>query len=206
MTSGWQSLIIVTVQVIFFGGEKMKPTEELKAEHEGILRMLEILQAILGKINSQKNFAKSHIEQIMEFLEVFVDKCHHGKEEEFLFPVLEEAGVAREGDPIGVMLQEHQTGREIIRKMAMSLDGLVEGSTGAESAFKEAAESYTKLLRKHIDKENNVLFPMADQKLSQERQHQMSEHFERLERERIGEGRHEAFHKLLEDLAQIYIK
>jgi len=142
----------------------------------------------------------------MEFLKVFVDTCHHGKEEEFLFPALEEAGVPREGGPIGVMLQEHQTGRELIRKMSTSLDGLGKGKIDAESAFKEAAESYIEVLRKHIDKENNVLFPMADERLSQERQHQMSEQFERLERERIGEGRHEAFHKLLEDLARIYIK
>jgi hemerythrin-like domain-containing protein len=35
----------------------------------------------------------------MEFLTVFVDKCHHGKEEEFLFPALEAAGIAREGGP-----------------------------------------------------------------------------------------------------------
>lgn len=105
-----------------------------------------------------------------------------------------------------MMLQEHQTGRELIGKMSASLDGLGKASTGAKSAFKEAAESYIKLLRQHIDKENNVLFPMADERLSQERQHQISEQFERLERERIGEGRHEAFHKLLEDLTRIYIK
>jgi hemerythrin-like domain-containing protein len=184
----------------------MKPTEELKAEHGGILRMLEILQAILAKMNSQEIFPKDHIDHIMEFLKVFVDKCHHGKEEEFLFPALEEAGIPREGGPIGVMLQEHQTGRKLIGKMSTSLDGLGKESIDAKSAFKEAAESYIELLRQHIDKENDVLFPMAEERLSQERQHQMSDQFERLERERIGEGRHEAFHSLLEDLARIYIE
>lgn len=184
----------------------MKPTEELKAEHGGILRMLEILQAIVGKRGSGKEFPEEHIKQIMEFLKVFVDKCHHGKEEEFLFPALEEAGIPREGGPIGVLLHEHQTGRELIGKMSASLDGLGRASTDAKFAFKEHAESYIELLRQHIDKENNVLFPMAEERLSQERQHQMSEQFERLERERIGEGRHEAFHKLLEDLGRIYIK
>ena len=179
----------------------MNPTEELKAEHEGILRMMDILQAVVGKMGSLKEFPGGHINQIMEFLKVFVDKCHHGKEEEFLFPALEKAGIPKEGGPIGVMLEEHQRGREIIGKMSASLDNI-----NAKSAFSEAAESYIELLRQHIDKENNVLFPMADQRLSQKRQDQMSEEFEQLERERIGEGRHEAFHKLLEDLALIYIK
>ena len=90
--------------------------------------------------------------------------------------------------------------------MEASLDSLGTGSVGGESTFKAIAESYIKLLTQHIDKENNVLFPMADQRLSQEKQLQMADQFERLEVERIGEGRHEAFHKLLEDLVGIYMK
>jgi hemerythrin-like domain-containing protein len=206
LTSGLQSPIIATVQATFFGGNRMKPIEELKAEHGGVIRMLEILQAIVGKLGSRKEVPDEHIDHIMEFLKVFVDKCHHGKEEEFLFPALEEAGIPREGGPIGVMLQEHQTGREIIGKMSASLDGLGKEGIDAKLIFKEAAETYIELLRQHIDKENNVLFPMADERLSQETQDQMSGQFERLERERIGEGRHEAFHKLLKDLAGIYIE
>jgi hemerythrin-like domain-containing protein len=194
------------ISTTFFGGDSMKPTEELKAEHKGVLKMIEILQAIIGKMDSKESFDKGQMEHIMEFLKVFVDKCHHGKEEEFLFPALEEAGIPREAGPIGVMLQEHQTGREFIAKMSASLDDLYKAGIDAKSAFKKAAESYIQLLRQHIDKENNVLFPMAEKRLSQERQNQMSEQFDQLERERIGEGRHEAFHKLLEDLARKYIK
>ena len=60
------------------GGKKMNTTEELKAEHGGILRMLEILQAVIGKKRSAREFSAEHIKQILEFLSVFVDKCHHG--------------------------------------------------------------------------------------------------------------------------------
>jgi len=183
----------------------MKPTEELRAEHGGILRMMEILQAVRQRMISGEKVTKDHIAHILEFLKVFVDRCHHGKEEEFLFPALEEAGIPKEGGPIGVLLQEHQTGRELVGRMNASLDGLGKGDREAESPFKEAAEDYIGLLRQHIDKENNVLFPLADQRLPQERQHRLSEQFDRLERERIGEGRHEAFHELLEDLARAYI-
>jgi len=41
------------------------------------------------------------------FLEVFVDKCHHGEEEKVLFPAMEEAGIPRQGVPIGVMIYEY---------------------------------------------------------------------------------------------------
>lgn len=66
-------------------------------------------------------FQKEELEGIMEFLMVFVDKCHHGKEEDFLFPALEAAGVARDGGPIGVMLHEHERGRRHIADMKNAL-------------------------------------------------------------------------------------
>ena len=52
---------------------------------------------------------------------MFADKCHHGKEEDVLFPELEKAGIARQGGPIGVMLHEHVSGREFIRRMSEAL-------------------------------------------------------------------------------------
>lgn len=49
------------------------------------------------KIVSGKNVPAEELKGIMEFLTVFVDKCHHGKEEDFLFPALEAAGIAKDG-------------------------------------------------------------------------------------------------------------
>ena len=49
----------------------------------------------------------SHLNQILTFFKVFIDKCHHGKEEIFFFPAFEAAGIPNEGGPIGVMIEEH---------------------------------------------------------------------------------------------------
>ncbi|HVP22916.1 MAG TPA: hemerythrin domain-containing protein, partial [Conexivisphaerales archaeon] len=75
----------------------MGPLEDLRAEHEGILLMLRILEGVCARLVPGGRLDVTHLDQIMEFFVVFVDKCHHGKEEEFLFPALEEAGVPREG-------------------------------------------------------------------------------------------------------------
>jgi hemerythrin-like domain-containing protein len=88
--------------------------------------------------------------------------------------------------------------------MGEALGSLHKGLDAAPSQFEVASAGYIELLRHHIDKENNVLFPMADRSLSEERQVRISEEFDRLEKERIGEGRHEAFHQLMDDLARIY--
>ena len=182
----------------------MNATKQLRAEHEGILTMLEILEKISGQMASGKAANLDHLEKIIEFLSVFADQCHHGKEENILFPALEKMGIPREGGPIGVMLNEHDQGREHIRAMRKALGELKEGRDGAED-FVRAAKGYIELLRNHILKENDVLFVMAEESLSGEEQKRLSDAFETMEREKIGVGRHEAFHRLMDELTGIYL-
>ncbi len=95
----------------------MKPIEDLKMEHEAVKITLRVLDSICKEAEKTGELAKpEHLEQLIEFFATFVDRCHHGKEEELLFPALEEVGVSREGGPIGVMLKEHQQGRDRCRQ------------------------------------------------------------------------------------------
>ena len=73
----------------------MNATDQLRAEHEGILTMLQILERISEQMNSGKQADTAHLGKIVEFLQVFADKCHHGKEEDILFPALEKVGIPR---------------------------------------------------------------------------------------------------------------
>lgn len=182
----------------------MSATEQLRAEHEGITTILEILEKILETMSSGKAANLDHLEKIIDFLKVFADQCHHGKEEDILFPAMEKKGIPRDGGPIGVMLEDHSHGREFIKAMGEALGEMKDGGDGAE-AFVKAAAGYIQLLKNHILKENNVLFRMAEESLSDEEQDRLSQAFEELERERIGEGRHEAFHRLMDELAGIYL-
>src|SRR5512137_1052010 len=96
----------------------MKPTEQLKEEHREIELMLKILEKACKKLESGEKVSPEHLEKIVEFIRVFVDKCHHAKEEDQLFPAMEEAGIPKQGGPIGVMLLEHDMGRESVREMS----------------------------------------------------------------------------------------
>jgi len=184
----------------------MGPLEDLRAEHEGILLMLKILERVCDKFAPGGRLDATHLDGIMEFFVVFVDKCHHGKEEEFLFPALEEAGVPREGGPIGVMLREHAAGRACVSQMRQTLTGYRAGDRRAAEGFRQHARQYTELLRQHIDKENNVLFVMAESRLPRAKQDELVRAFEKLEKERIGEGKHEEFHALLDQLQKEYLR
>jgi len=145
-----------------------------------------------------------HLEQILEFLKVFVDTCHHGKEEEQLFPAMEAVGVPREGGPIGQLLLEHEQGRAFVRGMSAAAAAGAGGAPAAEADFVANARGYTELLLTHIDKEDNVLYPIAEARLTAETQAALSAAFERIEEERVGHGRHEAFHALMDRLSVDY--
>jgi len=184
----------------------MKATEELKKEHDGIELMLRVMSAISGKLAYGEALNTAHIDGILEFLSVFVDTCHHGKEEEFLFPALESAGVSREGGPIGVLLDEHEQGRKQVARLKQFVSAHQSGDPRAAVGIQDTIKAYVDLLSGHIAKENTVLFPMADARLDAKTDAALFEAFERLERERIGVGKHEAFHALLDELQDVYLK
>jgi hemerythrin-like domain-containing protein len=183
----------------------MKSTNELRKEHQGIELMLRVLRAVSDKLGRAEPIPAEDLDGIIEFLSVFVDKCHHGKEEQFLFPALEAEGVQGEGGLIGVMSAEHEVGRRLVanvEKAAEQYSGTGESAAGLRSAIRE----YVILLTEHIKKENDVLFALADIKLDPGRDEAIFESFEQLERDRIGPGKHEEFHALLNRLEQKYLR
>ncbi len=182
----------------------MKATQQLRDEHEGIKVMLNILEQVCRRLEASGSLDQEHFEGILEFLKVFVDKCHHGKEEDLLFPALVAAGSPKEG-PISAMLREHEIGRTYVKSMGEAFAEYMAGDTSASRNIVNKSDDYVVLLRAHIEKENNVLFVMADNHLSECKQDELFEGFEKIEEERIGLGRHEEFHRFLHKLSGIYL-
>ena len=83
------------------------------------------------------------------------------------------------------MLQEHDQGRDYIAQMNRSFN-----EKNIEE-FHNAAVLYRDLLRQHIEKENNVLFMMADRVINEKEQNHLFEQFEQHEEDIIEQGIHE---------------
>jgi hemerythrin-like domain-containing protein len=187
------------------GRKEMKATKQLEDEHEGIRLSLRALERICAKIESGEEPNLDHLQGLIEFYRVFVDRCHHGKEEDVLFPAMARAGIPREGGPIGVMLSEHELGRAAVKGMADALDAYRAGDRRAISAFLRNAKDYVLLLEQHILKENGVLYPMAESLIASEDE-ALCRAFDAIETDRVGEGRHEEFHRFLHALRDAYLK
>lgn len=173
----------------------MKATDILMNEHRVIEQVLNALEVIASRAQRDRSLDSASAREVIDFFRTFADRCHHGKEEQHLFPLLESRGMPRDGGPTGVMLHEHEHGRELLAKMASAID--------AESItdFVTAARSYVSLLRDHIWKEDQRLFQMAGRLLSAEDDEGLLRAFETTEHADMGEGTHDNYLELADRLA-----
>lgn len=167
-------------------------TKILSEEHEGIKRVLALIEKAQEKVEKDQSLPINFIPEILDFIKTFADTCHHGKEEGVLFPLLEKRGIPKEGGPIGMMLMEHDMGRDNVKAANKAFQN---GET--KEALSHLSD-YANLLYGHIDKENSILYPMGNEVLTPADQEYLKKEFEKVEREKIGPGRHEAYHQMIE--------
>jgi hemerythrin-like domain-containing protein len=173
----------------------MKATDILTDEHRVIEQVLTCLEKLADRCEAGGAFDRASALEALDFFRNFADRCHHGKEEGHLFPLLEARGVRREGGPTGVMLHEHEEGRGLLAAMARAVE------RDAPGEFARHARAYTRLLREHIRKEDQCLFPMAAGILSGTDAESLAQRFEHVEGAEMGEGTHEHYLQLANDLA-----
>ena len=183
----------------------MKATDQLKKEHNAVKIMLRVLEKMYKKIESGGEIDLDHLDSTIDFFKVFVDRCHHAKEENMLFVAMQRTMDPNDGDRIGALLKDHVSGRNFIRDLAKASIDYRAGEPGAAEAIVHNARNYITLLIQHIDIEDNVLYPLANERLSAHQQEELFQQFDKLEEEEIGVGKHEDYHRLIEKLKDIYL-
>jgi len=178
----------------------MKATDILMDEHRVIERVLVALQTAAERIARGEEMRPAFFINAALFIKNFADGCHHRKEEGVLFVAMNEAGIPTQGGPIGVMLAEHEQGRGFTREMRIAAEKWDAGNLSAKSAVTYNALSYVALLKQHILKEDQILFPMANRAIPPERHAAIDSEFERIELEETGAGVHEKYLALAEIL------
>ncbi len=141
---------------------KQTPTAGLRDEHQWVLKVVGALEELLAREGGD-GLDLDAVEECVTFIRLFADACHHGQEEDLLFPELEARGMSRSAGPLAVMLHEHQVGRAFVQQMVKALPGARGGDPEARAMLANAATGYIALIRGHIRKEDNVLFNWADQ-------------------------------------------
>ncbi len=178
------------------------PTEELRNEHRIILKVLDAAKREIDAIARTGEVREDFVLKLLDFVRNFADACHHAKEEKRLFVKMSERGMPLNAGPLAVMLHEHEEGRRLVKAAADALPPALLGDKRALQALKDGLAGYVDLLRAHIGKEDNILYPMADKMLTAEDQKTLAKAFERVETVETGTGVHEKYHKLADELAR----
>ena len=179
----------------------MQPTDILMNEHRIIEQVLNCLEKILEQCATENKLDTESAKQAIEFFCSFADRCHHGKEEAQLFPVMQANGFSGGCSPVVVMLREHELGRLYIQGMDAAIEPAARGDSESLKWFIQHGQSYLNLLREHIRKEDICLFPAANHRLTDKDQEQLLAAFEKVEAEEIGQGTHKACLGIANDLA-----
>jgi hemerythrin-like domain-containing protein len=182
----------------------MKPTDILSAEHRVIEQVLGCLEKMVQDCSERGQLDEPSAADAISFFKVFADRCHHGKEEVHLFPAMEAKGFPRESGPTGVMLREHEEGRQYVRGMEASLTAAAGGDAQAQKQFCRNARGYIHVLRDHIHKEDHCLFGMANQAFTEQDQRDLLAKFDAVEHEEMGAGTHEKYLAIANRLADRY--
>jgi len=178
----------------------MQATEILMSEHRVIERIIAAVESGAARLEAGQAIRPGFFLDAASFIKGFADGCHHKKEEGVLFKTMEQAGLPVEGGPVGVMLYEHEQGRAFTAGMRAAAERLQAGESASAAQVVHNARGYAALLRAHIQKEDTILFPMADQVIPRPWYDQVMDGFDHVEHEETGEGVHEKYLALAESL------
>ncbi len=140
----------------------IKCTGILIEEHKTVLRTLDVLNAMAHGVAVGQPLVRADVEDVLDILRSYADDLHQGKEEDVLFPVVTKACDKAKIASFQHMAFEHSQERALIQSMEDAF-----GSSQGEN-FVRHAKHYVALVRNHIYKEDNILFEMVADILSEE--------------------------------------
>jgi hemerythrin-like domain-containing protein len=182
----------------------MQPTEILSGEHRVIECVLGSLERMSEEAAGKTSLDKRSFAEAMAFFRDYADRCHHGKEEHLLFPLMEKRGIARKNSPLGGMRFDHMQGRSLVGTMRQAAETAFSREGSGFYRLVSSARDYCQLLRKHIEKEDTILFPMVDETFSNEDSLFLLAAFQKMEDGLFGPEFHRKYTAIADALSEKY--
>lgn len=184
----------------------MNSLELMVFEHANIRRMLKLVRIFCYKLYKKEEVDFADMDKMMDFIKNYADKHHHGKEEIKLFNrMVEHLGIAAQKLVNNGMLVEHDMGRFYMQELRVALDDYKNGNEEAVLDVIANAISYTHLLDRHIQKENDLVYPFAEKNFKKEIMDEIHKECELFEQEAKQQGTQEKYLRLLEELEDKYL-
>lgn len=175
-------------------------------EHENIRRMLQVTRNICYRVMTEGEYDMDDFPKIIDFIKVYADKHHHGKEEDILFETMksELEKLAQSGAITGMYI-EHDLGRLYISNLERALKEFQAGNDEGRMDIIANAVSYTNLLDRHIEKENTALYKFAEKMLKDDSKIFIDKESQKVEDLAAEAGLQDKYLNLLDQLEDKYL-
>jgi hemerythrin-like domain-containing protein len=176
---------------------RMQPRGPLMIEHRLIMRMISLMGKEVIKIRKNNVVNQQFINSVVDFIQTYADRTHHGKEEEILFRDLAKKQISDADNRImNELIQEHIFGRVTTGELVKSADAYQKGDNAALPLIEKRLQKFIDFYPKHIEKEDKVFFPSSMTYFSDSEQQSMLYEF----REFDGKMIHERYKSVVETL------
>jgi hemerythrin-like domain-containing protein len=174
--------------------------EVLLIEHRAILRMLDVTRELAHLLEAGADVPPDMLDSVAEFMRGFGNE-HLRKEEEYVFPALRKRGALLDGMAIESLQRDHDRVRLLLEKMSAAATAYREHRPKADRNWGRFASEYAAVLRRHIDKEQEVFYPAAEQLLSADQHRDLAESLRRRAEESLPQDGSRRFSELANTMA-----
>jgi len=166
----------------------MQARGTLMVEHRLIERMIGLIKAALGQIESAGKVDPVFVDRAVDFVRMYADRTHHGKEEDILFRDLDKKNLSVEDRQVmNQLIEEHVFGRKTTKSLVEANTKYRSGDAAALGDIARSLRTLVEFYPKHIGKEDKVFFPASRTYFTDEEDQAMLAEFWEFDRKMIHE-------------------
>ncbi len=166
----------------------MRPTEILAREHALVLLVTRVAEQEVRYMRDTGEYRADEVHRVVDFFEFFTEACHDPKEEHILFERLVERGLDPDSGILGQFYAEHAEFTTRLREIEHWLRDDKKGGPLDIAELADMLDTYLKLMRAHVGREEELLFTLANGLLNDRDQEEMSRAFSAVDAAEADEG------------------
>ena len=158
----------------------MLPIAPLMIEHRVIEKLIGTIENEVDWCDQEGSINIELIDTVIDFIQNYGDRCHHGKEEEILFRELKKKKMSEEHTAImNELMEEHRQSKAKVAQLIEARDRFVRGDKMALPDMIECLRFIKSLYPAHIEREDKLFFqPAMDYFSAQEKDEMLKEETE----------------------------
>ena len=179
----------------------MLPRGPLMIEHRLIEKAINTMSTALEHFKKDDQIDTAYVDMLIDFIRVYADKTHHGKEEDILFKELEEKNMTQEEQSLMEKLkQDHIKARQAVKAIDEANMKYKKGELNNTDVIYDNMLFLIQLYPQHIKDEDEVFFPDTEKYFDEEERAQMLDDFWEFDKRMIHE-KYAAVYETLKTMA-----